>query len=816
MSLPPGTRLGPYEILGPIGAGGMGEVYKAKDTRLDRIVAVKTITAQVAAAPDLRERFEREARAVSQLSHANICTLFDVGEQDQTAFLVMEHLEGETLAARIAKGPVPVEQALPWAMQIAAALNAAHRQGILHRDLKPGNVMVTPSGVKLLDFGLAKMVGTTPDSVGASMVTSPPTMTTPLTSRGTILGTFQYMAPEMVEGEEADGRADIWAFGCILYEMLTGRRAFAGKSQASLFGAILKEDVPSVSTVQPLVHPALDRIVRTCLAKDPNQRVQSAHDLLLNLQWVSEGGSAAGTPAPVLARRRSRERAMWAGVALAVGIIGASAAWFLKPAPVQTTVVTRFVHTLTANQRFTRTGRHTVAMSPDGTFFVFVANNQLFIRRMNEVEAQPIKGSEEDPIDPFISPDGQWIAYFVPVAAGAQTPGAQAGRGAGGPGGRGGQQQTAPAPAAPQLTPATLKKIPVTGGASVVLAAVTFPFGASWQGDEIVIGQGPGGVVSVPAGGGTPKSLVTLQADEDAAASPQFLNGGSDLLVTIVKKTAKSWNEADVLVVSLKDGARRIVVQGGHDGRVLPSGHLVYVHNGTLFSARFDLRRLDRASDPVPMVVGVTAAALGGQGGPGMLGVSNDGRLVYVPGAVQAVDVKRTLAWVDRNGREEPIAADAREYIYPRVSPSGKKVALDAGSGGTRDMWIWDQEHGILSRLTPEQDQTDKRLPIWSRDERTIYYTSTVAGRHATAAPGRGWHWNVGEAGAGERPPGGAHVHLCGWADAGLLEQLEPQRRLVRSRVAAARREPRAEADPVHTEARVERRSLTGRAVDRL
>ena len=330
MSISAGTRLGPYEILDAIGAGGMGEVYKAKDTRLDRIVAVKTLLPHIAAAPDLRERFEREARAISQLSHVNICTLFDVGEQDQTAFLVMEYLEGETLAARIAKGPIPVEQALPWAIQIASALNAAHRQGILHRDLKPGNVMLTPAGVKLLDFGLAKIVaGTaTVSTPAASMMTSPATMTTPLTMQGTILGTFTYMAPEMVEGEEADARADIWAFGCILYEMLTGRRAFIGKSQASLFGAILKEDAPSVSVVQPLVHPALDRIVRTCLAKDPNQRVQSAHDLLLNLQWIVEGGSAAGAPAPVLARRRSRERAMWMGVALAVGTIGAVAAWF--------------------------------------------------------------------------------------------------------------------------------------------------------------------------------------------------------------------------------------------------------------------------------------------------------------------------------------------------------------------------------------------------------------------------------------------------------------------------------------------------------
>ncbi len=294
-----GTKLGPYEILAKLGAGGMGEVYKARDTRLDRMVAVKTLPLHIAAAPGFRERFEREARAISQLSHSNICPLFDVGEQGGTNFLVMEHLEGETLGDRIAKGPVPIPQALTWAMQIASALNAAHRQGILHRDLKPGNVMVTASGIKLLDFGLAKIVTGAVDGSGALSVTAPPTQSAPLTAQGTIMGTFQYMAPEVVEGEEADARADIWAFGCVLYEMLTGQRAFAGKSQASLFGAILKEDAPSVSAVLPQVPPALDRIVRTCLAKDPNQRVQSAHDLLLNLQGGGRriGGRRAGTGA---------------------------------------------------------------------------------------------------------------------------------------------------------------------------------------------------------------------------------------------------------------------------------------------------------------------------------------------------------------------------------------------------------------------------------------------------------------------------------------------------------------------------------------
>ncbi len=730
----------------------MGEVYRAKDTRLDRIVAIKTLPPHIAAAPELRERFEREARAISQLSHANICTLFDVGEQDETAFLVIEYLEGETLAARIAKGPIPIDEALPWAIQIASALNAAHRQGILHRDLKPGNVMLTPAGIKLLDFGLAKMVAATAMSTGtaASLMTAPPTMTTPLTTQGMILGTFQYMAPEMVEGDEADARADIWAFGCMLYEMLTGRRAFAGKSQASLFGAILKEDAPSASVTQPLVPPALDRIVRTCLAKDPNQRVQSAHDLLLNLQWVAEGGSAAGTPAPVLARRKTRERSIWIAVALAVGAIGAAAAWLAKPAPQQAAIVTRFVHTLPAAQRFTRTGRHTVAMSPDGTFFVFVANNQLFIRRMNEVDPQPIKGTEEDPLDPVISPDGQWVAYFVPVAGTTPSPGAGGGRGA-----RGGQTADAPAGATPTLSPATLKKIPVTGGTSTVLASLGFPFGVSWQGDVIAIGQGPGGVVTVPAGGGTPRQLVALQPDEAAASAPQLFDGGKTLLFSIVKKTAANWNQGDIVVQPAGGGSRRVVVQGGHDGRVLSTGYLLYVRDGTLFGARFDTHRAERTGDAVPLIVGVVEGTASAGAGQGQFSISAEGRLAYVPAAAGAGIVRRTLVWVDRQGREQAIPAEARNYFYPRVSPNGKKIALDV-LDVNRDIWIWDVEHDILSRLTLEGDTIDKRMPIWSQDGRSIFYSSTESAQSRLmrrAADGTGTSEKLGDEAADQVVP---------------------------------------------------------------
>jgi eukaryotic-like serine/threonine-protein kinase len=383
MPLAAGARLGPYEIQSVIGAGGMGEVYKARDTRLDRVVAIKILRADIAG-PDFRERFAREAKVISQLDHPHICTVFDVGHEDGIDFLVMQYLDGETLAARLASGPIPVNQALTYAIQMADALDRAHRQGIMHRDMKPGNAMVTASGVVLVDFGLAKAVAA-PVSTSATQLAAAPTMTsplgptaTPLTAAGTILGTFQYMAPEVIEGDDADARADLWGFGCILYEMLTGRRAFSGRSQASLLGAILKEEPASVSAVQPLVPPALDRVVRTCLAKDPNQRIQSAHDLALQLRWIAEGGSAAGVPAPIVAGRRWRDRSVWAAAGLAAGTALATVAAILWPRHELPPKVTRFTYLLPADQQLSPTARREVAISPDGTVFAYITDRQIY------------------------------------------------------------------------------------------------------------------------------------------------------------------------------------------------------------------------------------------------------------------------------------------------------------------------------------------------------------------------------------------------------------------------------------------------------
>jgi serine/threonine protein kinase len=298
MSLSTGTRLGPYEIQAPIGAGGMGEVYRARDTRLERTVAVKVLPAHLSTSPEVRQRFEREAKTISSLSHPHICALYDVGNQDGVEFLVMEYLEGETLSEKLVKGPIAFDQVLRYGLEIADALDKAHRQGIVHRDLKPGNVMLTKSGVKILDFGLAKAVA--PTRSGASLTTLPTQTGRDLTAEGTILGTFQYMAPEQLEGREADGRTDIFAFGAVLYEMATGKKAFAGRSQASLISSIMTSEPPPASSVAPTAPPAFDRVVRTCLAKDPDDRWQTAHDIAVQLKWIQEGGSAIG-PAPSVA-----------------------------------------------------------------------------------------------------------------------------------------------------------------------------------------------------------------------------------------------------------------------------------------------------------------------------------------------------------------------------------------------------------------------------------------------------------------------------------------------------------------------------------
>ena len=517
MPLQPGTTLGPYEILSPIGAGGMGEVYKARDTRLDRTVAIKVLPEHVAADPDLKQRFEREAKTISSLNHPHICTLYDIGSQDGIDFLVMEYLEGDTLAQRLEKGALPLDQALTVAIEIADALDKAHRQGITHRDLKPGNIMLTTAGAKLLDFGLAKLKPVE----AAGGLTAMPTQSAGLTGEGAILGTLQYMAPEQLEGKEADARTDIFAFGTTLYEMVTGRRAFEGQSQASLISAIMSGDPQPMSSLQVMSPPALDQIVKTCLVKDPEGRWQTAGDIGRQVQWVTESGSQPSITLPVAtaAPQRARWRRLIPLVVagLVGGIIIGIAVWSLtRPAPPAPQPLAQFVITTPADGPLRMSfGSPDVAISPDGTRIVYLSaatgvnvGRQLYLRRLDELTPTPLRGSEAGSV-PFFSPDGQQVGFR-------------------------------------DTRDDTLKKVSVLGGPPVTICDLGNPRGMSWGPDDMIVfaTATSKGLMRVLAVGGEPEVLTTVDPEQGETDHywPEVLPNGRGVLFTAWSGSAEGLN----------------------------------------------------------------------------------------------------------------------------------------------------------------------------------------------------------------------------------------------------------------------------------
>jgi Tol biopolymer transport system component len=611
------------------------------------------------------------------------------------------------------KGALSVDHALAIASQMADALDKAHRQGIVHRDLKPANVfLVRGAGAsavplaKLLDFGLAKLgAGAPPGSIETRLMTTPPAgQTAPLTSQGSILGTFQYMAPEQLEGHGADARSDIWAFGCVLYEMLTGRRAFGGRSQASLIASILDRQPASLGELQPLTPPALSRVVRTCLEKHPDHRFHTAHDLWLQLQWIEEGGSAAGVAAPVVTSRKRRDQAIFAGAAVIFAALAAVAAWALKPAPVIHNVVTRFTHPLPAGQNLTRGGRRVVAISPDGTKIAYVANNQIHLRRMHEAEAQPVRGTDVDPLEPMFSPDGQSIAFFAPVTG------------------------------SPGLDGATLKKVAIAGGAPVTLGAAGPMFGGRWQGDRIVFSLG-NRIVAVPETGGAPETLVELpKGSTREFAHPQFLDNRRALLYT-VREGAAAFNDATIVVQSLPTGTPRVLIEGGTDPRVIESGHLLWVRDSILMAQAFDVATLQLRGGPMPIV---EAIRFGAPSGIGQWALSDNGTLVYLLGASEP---ETNIVWVDRQGVQTPTGMPPARYAYPRLSPDGMKIAVNTTQPGDNDILLWDIARKGLTRLTQGPDFDG--YPVWSRDSRSLLYASGASnlgpgGMYRRAADGTG------------------------------------------------------------------------------
>jgi Tol biopolymer transport system component len=686
MALTSGNRLGPHEILSAIGAGGMGEVYRARDTRLDRIVAIKVLPTHLADRSELRERFEREARTIASLNHPHICTLFDTGRQDGIDYLVMEYLEGETLAHRLLKGPLPLEQVLRYAIEIADALDKAHRKGVTHRDLKPGNIMLTKTGTKLLDFGLAKLKQeVAPANVQLSQL---PTADDPLTAKGTIVGTLQYMAPEQLEGKEVDARTDIFAFGAVVYEMATGKRAFEGNSQASLIAKILETDPPPMSSLQPMTPTALDRVVKRCLAKEPEKRWQTASDLCEELKWIAESGSQAALAPTAVAkgmRAPGRRALLLSVVALLLGATIASlAVWNLKPSPPQGVI--RTVIDLPPGQLLAGfDSGPAVALSPDGTRLAYVARQggtqQIYLRAMDTLEAKPLPGTE-GAFNPFFSPDGQWVGFFA--------------------GGK-------------------LKKASVSGGAPLTLGDVSNPSGATW-GSQGVIAFAPtplSAVRQVSDAGGAPQPLTRLGKGENVHGWPEFLPGGKAVLFGAGTATG-NWTNAQVAVQSVGTGDRRNLIPVGTQPRYASSGHLVYAQSGNLMAVPFDPQRLAVTGGAIPVVEGVLQSPTTGDA---QYSISATGLLAYVPGGVQATQLR--LVWVNRNGAEQPLAAPARAYQNPRISPEGQRVAVTITEQEAQT-WLYDLPRETLSRFTFEGNSN--QYPAWTQDGKRIAFRSNREG----------------------------------------------------------------------------------------
>jgi len=685
MAITIGTQLGSHEITALLGKGGMGEVYRARDTKLKREVAIKILPEEFSLDADRVSRFQREAEVLASLNHPNIAGIYDVHEAQGTRFLVLELVEGETLADRIARGPIPVEEALGIGMQICEGLETAHDKGIIHRDLKPSNVKLTPEGtVKVLDFGLAKALEHT--SSNPALSNSPTLLSGSMT--GMIVGTAAYMSPEQARGKTADQRSDIFAFGCVLYEMLTGRQAFRGEDISDILASVMKIDA-DFNHLPENLNPRLVDLLRRCLAKNRKDRWYAIGDVRVEIQSIlTEPQRVAAAPGPAV--KTSLWKLAIPALAAAVVAAGLTAAfiWNTRPTAPAARHVARYSFTLPNDQDFTRTGRRVVAISPDGSKVVYVANQQLYLKAINEVDARPIPGTSQDPGAPLFSPDGEWIGFFV-------------------------------------SSERKLKKIPLAGGASVTLAeAVEFPLGASWaSNDQIFIGQGPKGILRVPGGGGKPETLIAAKAGE-ILDGPQLLPGGEDLLFTVAAvggaaPTAR-WDTAQVVVQNLQSGNRKVVVQAGSEGRYASTGHLTYVVGATAYAIPFDLKRMEPSGGPVPMFDGVRRSAQS-QTAAAQYSFSDDGSLVWVPGGVNA-DAPRVLALVDRSGGRKLLPLPAAGYDTPRVSPDGKRIAV--GITDSKEFNVWTYEltgNTSIRRLT---FGGTSQIGVWTPDGKRITFRS--------------------------------------------------------------------------------------------
>jgi Tol biopolymer transport system component len=713
MTLEAGKRLGPYEIVAPLGAGGMGEVYRARDTRLDRQVAVKVLPAALSEDAALRARFEREARAASSLNHPHICTLHDVGREDGVDFLVMEYLEGETLGQRLEKGSLPLNEALDTAIQIADALDTAHRNGLVHRDLKPGNIMLTPKGAKLMDFGLAKGAQA---GAGATSLTAAPTVASPLTAQGMIVGTFQYMAPEQLEGKEADARSDIFAFGSVLYEMIGGRRAFAGATQASVIARILETEPPPLATIAPGAPPALDRLIRTCLAKDPDERRQSIHDVLQDLRWIREAGPEAGAASEATASPGQDRRAWSLAAAFALITALLAAALFLRPVPEARTLHTAVVAPPGTDFDFSANFSGAISLSPDGRFLTFTAPDEsgervLWIRALDAPDARPLTGTTGAQF-PFWSPDSRQIAFFAD---------------------------------------GKLKRIDRAGSPPVTICPASEGRSGAWNEDGVILFSPwpTTGIHQVPASGGasTPVTEPDKELGESTHRWATFLPDGHHFLYMAGGHAVGREDEANAIFLEELGSTERTLLVEARSNAVYSAGHLLYVRDRVLMAQPFDPDRGELTGDPIPLASDITYS-------PGFFratfAATADGLLAYQAGGSEALP---ELRWVDRKGEPLGTLGQPADYDNLAVSPDGSQVAYSAvdADAGTNDIWILDVERDIPTRFTFGTGTEDD--PVWSPDGTELAFSvfdegddiwvkaiaSGEEGRLLVGGPGNQW-----------------------------------------------------------------------------